>query len=370
MKPAIHEDSIEREQDPPLLERTEGGSHDSSYPSSKHLPVLPHTYSLAALQPLAKETPRQPRPAQHVLIPTIFHEDWWLDAATGGDYSFVEARADNKTVGRLPFQLRRRSGLMGIWTPPLTHFLGPGIDDSDGSSISRFLRRLEIARELICRLPQSSWQCIRCHRGTSDVISFQEQSFKTYAQFTLEIAPRPVQDLWQQMRNKTRNVIRRAQEQLRVGELEDADEFARVYEHHLTSRRIRNTLDLSAAKRLVRAALERNRGKILAARNERGEIVAANFCAWDNTSSYYVACTRNEAAGNGATSLLLWEAVQHAAQKGLVFDFAGLGTRGSVLHYAGFGGTVSTRFTAVRATGIGRLVARAKLLLMDEHFLY
>jgi hypothetical protein len=304
------------------------------------------------------------------VVPTVFHEDWWLDAATQGSYTVVEVRSGCRTVGRLPFEMRRRSGLAGIWTPPLTHFLGPGVDEGEGASSNRFLRRLEITRELILKLPRASWQCIRCHGGTSDVIAFQEQSFKTYAQFTYEIAPGPAPELWQQMRNKTRNVIRRAQEQLIVGELQDPEEFTRVYEAHLASRHIQNALDLSAAGRVVRAALERNRGRILAARNEKNEIVAANFCAWDSKSSFYIACTRSEDAGNGASSLLLWEAIRRAATNGLTFDFAGLGTRGSVLHYAGFGGAVCTRFVAVRATGIGRLVARSRLLLMDEHFLF
>jgi hypothetical protein len=304
------------------------------------------------------------------VIPTVFHEEWWLDAATQKSYSVVEVNAGCRTVGRLPFEIRRRSGLVGIWTPPLTHFLGPGVDEGDGSASNRFLRRLEITRELILKLPQTSWQCVRCHRGTSDVIAFQEQSFKTYAQFTYEIAPGPLPGLWQQMRNKTRNVIRRAQEQHTVCELQDPKEFVSVYQAHLVSRHIQNSLDLATAERVVQAALERNRGRILAARNERGEIVAANFCAWDCNSSFYIACTRREDAGNGASSLLLWEAIQHAAAKELTFDFAGLGTRGSVLHYAGFGGSVRTRFVAVRATGIGRLVARSRLLLMDEHFLF
>ncbi len=305
-----------------------------------------------------------------VVIPTVFHEEWWLDAATQGSYSVVEVNLGGRTVGRLPFELRRRSGMVGIWTPPLTHFLGPGIDDGEGSGNNRFLRRLEITRELILKLPRASWQCIRCHRGTYDVIAFQELSFKTYAQFTYEIAPDPVPDLWQQMRSKTRNVIRRAQEQFTVEELLDPEEFVRVYEAHLSAKRIQNLLDLDATKRVVQASLQRGRGRILSARNEKGEIVAANFCAWDCNVSYYVACTRNENAGNGASSLLVWEAIQHAATNGLVFDFAGLGTRGSVLHYAGFGGTVRTRFVAVRATGIGRFVARSRLLLMDEHFLF
>ena len=315
-------------------------------------------------------TPRTASPLQDKLIPTVFHEDWWLDAATEGHYSIAEVSSNGKIVGRLPFLLRRRFGIYGIWTPPLTHFQGPAIDDGNGTDNNRLLRRLEITRELIDELPRSSWQCIRCHGGTTDVIAFQDQAFKTYVQFTLEIAPGPVQGLWQKMRNKTRNTIRRAEEQFAVSEMTEAEEFVRLYEAHLSSRQVRNTLDLAAARRLILASLERNRGRLLAARNAKNEVIAANFCAWDSRAAFYVACTRSADAGNGASSLLLWKAIQHAAMRGLIFDFAGLGTRGSILHYAGFGGTVSTRFVAVRALGIGRFVARARVLFMDEHFLY
>ena len=320
--------------------------------------------------PEAAEKSKPVKPAQSPLTPTVFHEEWWLDAATAGRHSFVEVGSGGRTTGRLPFMRLRRSGLTGIWTPPLTHFLGPGIDEGEGGVVARFLHRHEIARELIARIPKSSWYCVRCHRGTTDAIAFQEESFKTYAQFTYEIAPAPTQTLWSQLRDKTRNVIRRAQEQLSVCELDDVDEFTSLYERHLAAKGIRNTLDLSAAKRVAVAALSRNCGRILAARSENGEVIAANFCVWDNSCAYYVSCTRSEGAGNGAASLLLWEAIKHAALKDLIFDFAGLGTRGSVLHYAGFGGTVGTRFVAIRASGIGRIVARARLLLMDEHFLF
>jgi len=308
--------------------------------------------------------------ASTVLIPTVFHEEWWLDAATAGTYSIAEVTAGGKVVGRLPFVVRRRFGFQGIWTPTLTHFLGPGIDDGNGSSSTRFLHRLEITRQLIGKLPDSSWQCIRCHGGVSDVIAFQEEAFKTYVQFTHEVPPQPTENLWQQMRDKTRNVIRRAEEQLTIRQLYDAEEFVRLYGEHLSSRHVRNTLDLSAIKRLLLAALERNQGRILGACNNRNEIVAANFCAWDSKTTFYIACTRRADSGNGATSLLLWEAIQHASQNGRIFDFSGLGTRGSVLHYAGFGAAVSPRFVAVRATGLGKLAARARVLMMDEHYLF
>lgn len=202
------------------------------------------------------------------------------------------------------------------------------------------------------------------------MIAFQQEAFKTYVQFTHEIPLQAAEHSWQQMRDKTRNVIRRAEHQFRVTELYDAVEFVRLYEEHLSSRHVQNTLDLSAIKRLLVAALERNQGRILAARNSKNEIVAANFCAWDSRTSFYVACTRSADSGNGATSLLLWEAIQHASRNGRTFDFSGLGTRGSVLHYAGFGAEVSPRFVAVRATGMGKLAARARVLMIDEHYLF
>jgi Acetyltransferase (GNAT) domain len=370
MKPALQEDDTDGKRDDEASNTLRSDPPRAALSSQSLRPALLIPFQKANNRPTSAGTPGPGKPSQSPLIPTIFHEDWWLDAATQGSYSVVEVTSGGKPMGRLPFVMRKRSGLMGIWTPPLTHFLGPGIDEGEGSCSNRFLRRLETTRELIHKLPRSSWQCVRCHRGVTDVIAFQEESFKTYAQFTHEIAPGPVPALWQQLRDKTRNVIRRAQEQLVVSELQDVDEFARVYEIHLASRQLDNTLDLVTARRVLGVALERNRGRILVAKNQKNEIVAANFCAWDSTASFYVACTRSGTAGNGATSLLLWEAIQHAAGKGLIFDFSGIGTRGSVLHYAGFGGNVGTRFVAVRASGIGRMVARARLLLMDEHYLF
>jgi hypothetical protein len=309
-------------------------------------------------------------PTRDLLNPTVFHQSWWLDAVTLGRYSVAEVSAGGRTVGRLPYLMRNRLGLQGIWTPPLTYFLGPGIDEGDGSPNNRFLKRMEITRELISKLPRSSWQCIRCHAGITDMIAFQKQGFRTYVQFTHEIQPAPFESLWRQMRNKTRNVIRRAEEQFILEELDDSEEFIRAHETNLAAEGVRDSLDLCACRRVVAAALERRQGRIIAARNGKNQIIAANFCAWDGTTSYYVLSTRSQEAGNGASSLLIWEAIQHAAIRGLTFDFAGLGTQGSVLLYSGFGANVSPRYVAVRASGFARLVADARALLTKEYFFF
>src|SRR6202035_105800 len=113
----------------------------------------------------------------------------------------------------------KRFGLKMIRMPVLTYFLGPAINEGEGSPNTRFLKRLEITRELLERLPRASWQYVKCHRGIADVIAFQELGFRTYVQFTHEVTPDRVDVLWQQMRNKTRNVIRKAEERFSVADL-------------------------------------------------------------------------------------------------------------------------------------------------------
>src|SRR5579863_1147806 len=146
------------------------------------------------------------------LAPTIFHEDWWLEAATGGQFEVAEVAAGGRIVGRLPFHKTKRFGLTLIRMPELTYFLGPAIDEGEGSPNTRFLKRLHITRELLERLPRASWQYVKCHSGVTEVIAFQGLGFRTYVQFTHELAPQAMSFLWEQMRNKTRNVIRRAEE--------------------------------------------------------------------------------------------------------------------------------------------------------------
>ena len=304
------------------------------------------------------------------LTPTIFHEEWWLDAATGGNFDVAEVIVGGRTVGRLPFHLRSRFGIRIMNMPHLTYFLGPAIEEGEGNPNNRFLKRLEITRELIERLPRTPWQYFKCHAGIKDVIGFQEHGFRTYVQFTHEVTPDPVDVLWQRMRDKTRNVIRRAEERFSVGELNDPFEFMRLFEHNLELKGLQNGLDGTSCRKLLSLSLERHRGRILAARDEDGQVVAANFCVWDELSCFYLLSTRSDNSGNGAGALLIWEAIKDSAVRGLVFDFAGLGTRGSVLFYTGFGGAITPRYVALRTHLFTRIVREVMLLLGEENFFY
>lgn len=304
------------------------------------------------------------------LIPTIFHEDWWLEAATDGQFEVAEVAAGGRIVGRLPFHKTKRFGLTLIRMPELTYFLGPAIDEGEGSPNTRFLKRLHITRELLQRLPRASWQYLKCHRGVTEVIAFQGSGFRTYVQFTHELAPHPVSVLWRQMRNKTRNVIRRAGERFSVTELSDPFEFLRFFERNLGLEGQVKELDWTLCRKILCASLDRRRGRILAARDKQNQMVAANFCVWDEISSFYLMSTRSRDSGNTATALLIWEAIKESARQGLIFDFAGLGNKGSILLYSGFGARVCTRYAALRARPMARMIYELKCLAAPENCFY
>ena len=164
------------------------------------------------------------------------------------------------------------------------------------------------------------------------------------------------------MRDKTRNVIRRAQERHAISAALSPADFARFYVKQAAATGSPCYYSESGLARVTGAALDRDRGRILAALGPDGQVAAAIFCVWDASSCYYLLSMRQRGADRGATALLLWEAIRHAAARGLTFDFDGLLTRGNRVFFVGFGGTVHPRYHVTRRTTANRLVRLASSL--------
>src|ERR1700744_4662080 len=72
-------------------------------------------------QPSSAPSPKFP-------VATIFHEPWWLSAASDGAYEEVVVSSDNKIVGRLPYlRLRKFGWQTALVMPAMTHVLGPSL---------------------------------------------------------------------------------------------------------------------------------------------------------------------------------------------------------------------------------------------------
>jgi hypothetical protein len=297
--------------------------------------------------------------------PTIFHEAWWLDIVTAGQWEVVESVRNGKVVGRMPYLRKRRLWFETSRMPMLTHFLGPAIDAGEGSANARLLRRNAITRDLIAQLPDMASFSQKMHRDVSEVIAFQMEGFESSVQFTYELKPAPAADLWRGMRDKTRNAARNAEKTLTVDDRMGAEEFAAFYRSNLAALGRAEFIDMDVVRDLIEAAGLRGCGQVLAARDKDGVAKAAIVCVWDRAVCYYLLSTRSPDSGNGAVTLLLWSAIQRAAAAGLIFDFDGLGYAGAVLFYTGFGATVRPRYIVSRSDLTFRLLREARRLLGD-----
>jgi len=296
-------------------------------------------------------------PARDPLVPTVFHNRWWLEAASDGKYRETEVRSDGRVVARFPYMIQRGSfGYRMSTMPDLTHFLGPAIDHGTGNAVNRSLREFHITQELLAQVTPSSGFYHKLHRGIGDTLAFEDAGCTSLVQFTYEIAPKSEDEIWRGMRDKTRNVIRRAAERWRVVTLHDPQAFAAIYEANLGRRGLVNEHRHIPA--VCAAAIAHGHGHVLAVRDRGGATLGAVFVAWDHAVAYYLLATRAPGSDNGVMSLLVWHAIRDATARGLMFDFDGLGTPGSRVFYTGFGGRIAPRYIATRFS-LGHRVANS-----------
>jgi hypothetical protein len=324
-----------------------------------------------------KQSPASPvhvapeiKPVADPLVPTIFHETWWLDAVTGGNYNYVEVRDKNNVVGRLPYFMRSKWGMKYSTMPAMTHFLGPAVIEGDGAAPTRFLRREQITRDLLRQLPKASLYRYKCHRDITDTIPFMQEKFMTSVQFTHEIAPATPDTLFKNMRSEKRKKIRQAEGLLTLADITDPHAFWAFYENNLRKRNVSSYYDKELCLKLLEGSLSRECGRIFGAYDKNKDLVAAVYCIWDGTSYLYYMSTRSANAHNGAISLLAWEAMKDASARGLIFDMDGVNNANSVLFFTEFGGVVSPRYIVTKQSAIGGAVWSARELLRENRYFY
>jgi Acetyltransferase (GNAT) domain len=294
------------------------------------------------------------------LAPTIFHEQWWLDIATGGRYEVVEVGNNGRRVGWLPYFMRNKFGLTFSLPPRMTPFLGPAVDGGEGDADTQAYNRAIITRELIAKLPSAAIYHYKCDRNVTDVAAFQLERFATSVQFTQELRPQAEDILWKNMRKKKRSQIKRAQDLLTITTIEDPELFWSFYATNVKQRGLRNAYDQSEVVLCIEQCLIRECGRVYAAWDKTDDLVAAIWCVWDSASVYYLMTSRSADAHDGAVSLLLWQAIKEANHRGLTFDFDGFSNNESVAFFAGFGGRLAPRYKATRTSALGRLVWEAR----------
>jgi hypothetical protein len=200
---------------------------------------------------------------------SIFHEDWWLDALAPGRWREVSCSRGGRVAGYLRFVERSEGGMTICEMPQITRFLGPVILPQPGKMEARIRSTYSIITELLDQVSRHDHVEMTLDTEFGNLAPFLASGYevKVHPTFLLDCRP-PVEQLWAGLRDKTKNLIRRARERRVVREIDDVNLFASFYKNNLAGEE--SYFDLSLLAPAFAAAHARRQCKILAAVDPAG----------------------------------------------------------------------------------------------------
>ena len=280
-----------------------------------------------------------------------------------GQWKEVVSESGGHIYGRLRYIEYKRAIFKICSQPSLTRVLGP-IVLAEGSKVeSRYRTQFRTVKDLLRQIDHFDYVRFVLDPSVTNFSAFQSSNYLISLEHTLILdCTVSVDELWRNFKDKTRNVIRKAAKFLTLVDLHDPQEFMRLYLHHLGTRKC--YFDPLAVKRIYHAVSEHKQGRIVTAVDNDGLVHAMIFTLWDERHYYYFLSSRDpDVADNGATSLLLWNALQHAHALSLQFDFDGVSSESRYHFMAAFGGRVAARLIVQKSTFLFALLKNGRRLL-------
>lgn len=255
----------------------------------------------------------------------IFAQPWWLEAVAPGAWDALTIEKDGELIARLPYVTRRRRGRSYLIMPPLTPHLGPWLHRFPGKNPRKSAAEKKIMTELIDRLPRFDGFTQHFHPSVSNWLPFYWRGFQQTTRYTYIIESlTDLSAVWQGMAANLRRNVRNAKEWLTVRDDLGLDAFLDLNEKTFRRQGLPMPYGRDFVARLDDACSKQKCRRILFAEDARGRVHAGAYFVWDSQASYWLMSGADaDLRSSGATSLLVWEAIQFAATVTRSFDFVG-----------------------------------------------
>ncbi len=258
-------------------------------------------------------------------VNSIFQQPWWLDAVAPNSWHSIEIIENDTLKARLPYIMHKKRGLTLLTMPTLTQTLGPWSAPSQAKYAKQLSREKDLMTLLISKLPAYDYFCQNFHYSITNWLPFYWQGFTQTTRYTYVLEKlNDLEKIWSGFQENIRTDIRKAQKILTVKTDLDINRFFNL--NALTFQRQGKQIpySLEFVQRLDAACIKHQASKIFFAEDAQGRIHAAIYITWDENSAYYLMGGADpELRNSGATSLLMWEAIQFAVTVTKKFDFEG-----------------------------------------------
>lgn len=260
---------------------------------------------------------------------SLFQEPWWLNLASGGNWD--EVVVENGGVSaRLPYCVKQRYGFKILAQPHLTPRLGPWFRPSRENGSSQYSEQYELAAELISKLPPFDVFRQNCCPEWDNWLPFHWAGFSQQTHYTYRLNDLTDLDaVWSGFHRDSWRLIKKAQKELEIVVSDDVDRLCDMHELTYQQRGQPMPYRRDVLFKIVDGALRSGHARFAFAQDEKRNVHAINFIVYDERATYYlVGGSDRQFRDSGAPTLLIWDAIQFAAKRSLIFDFEGSMDRG------------------------------------------
>lgn len=259
-------------------------------------------------------------------LPIFFHS-WWLDALSHRDNwgVCISKDKDGSIVGVLPYYFTSFLNQKIIRTPPFTPYIGVWLKYPEGVWDNRKKISFEnkIIDDLLDQLPKVAWYH-QIHPGQlENWLPFHWQGFRQSTRYHFIIKK---ERLGLEIKKEQKKNIRTGEKYFKIIETQDAESNLSLVKKSYSRQGAKADFPESIYFLLAEAIFSKNQGLVLqAVDRESKRTIASQFLLWDSKYIYLWmhGLDRSQPNFRGASSILIWHAIQLAKKKNLDVNFCG-----------------------------------------------
>ena len=266
----------------------------------------------------------------------IFEQPWWIDAATDGAFHHVSFSEGESVHAEIIVVSRRHRLMNHLSMPHLARVWTPKISFGTVQPKNPLSTQIRALNGLIERLPAHDYLSYTLPPESDLVLAHDLSGFQAAPAYTFR-APLD-RDIMAAMDQKIRYNVRSGAKKMRVIRHGDVGKYIDLSKKFIQSRAFNDNFDYDAVARIYEASAARDQALIISAVDGQNEDVASAVLLWDEATLYYWLNCRNLSLNDyTANSVLIWQAIQIAREKGLQFDIDGYGTPNAGVFLSRFG---------------------------------
>ena len=292
---------------------------------------------------------------------SLFEQPWWLDIVAPGQWEEILIEEKGKVVGRMPVV---KYGNV-VKHPPYTQTLGIWMSPEIRRS---YAKQKRVINQILDALGSYKRVGLQLAVQNDYVLPFRWRGYQVLPRFTYRIEDlTDIDAVYRNFITTKKQNIRTAGRIVHVNEQFNINNLWKVLNSTFSKQDMKPSATQKLIEHIVTECEAINHGKYFEAVDDDGNIHSCVWCVYDNETCYYLIAGSDNSynAKSFANSLLMWEAIQFAAEHSRVFDFEGSNIEGIEHFFQQFGGKC-TPYYSVRK--VSMLRKSAEFLIQHSRF--